>query len=77
MENTSIEEIKKEVDNAFNKVFNGNTRENRGTTDNHCSQKTLEYYRGIYDNSQEASQTKEELFSKLDKFDLDEMAHDE
>ncbi|HEG2582168.1 TPA: hypothetical protein SCV07_001540 [Campylobacter lari] len=43
--------MKREVDNTFDKVFNGNDRINEGCTDNHYNKATLDYFDfvGLFD----------------------------
>ncbi|WP_300827077.1 hypothetical protein [Helicobacter sp. UBA3407] len=62
----NITEIKKEVDNAFDKVFSGNTRENKGSTDNHCNGETLDYFAKLYEGEDIALQRREEILKEIE-----------
>ncbi|EAL5903449.1 hypothetical protein DSE64_08000 [Campylobacter lari] len=66
-------EIKKEVDNAFEKVFSGNDRINEGYTDNHCSKKTLDYFVGIYNQDEKAIKRQDEILAKLEEEDFSDL----
>ncbi|WP_072215087.1 hypothetical protein [Campylobacter coli] len=63
-------EIKKEVDNAFDKVFNGNDRINEGYTDNHCNKDTLDYFVGLFDQDTNSLERQEKILKKIEKEDF-------
>lgn len=71
MQSTELRDIKREVDNAFDKVFSGNNRVNEGHTDNHCNKETLEYFSGLYEGEESSLQRKERIFKKLEALDLE------
>lgn len=66
-------EIKKDVDNAFNKVFSGNDRVNKGCTDNHCNKKTLDYFLGLYNGSKASIKRQNEILKKLESEDFSDI----
>lgn len=65
--------IKKEVDSAFDKVFSGNNRINKGLTDNHCNKKTLDYFVGLYKGSQESLDRQKKILEELEKVDFNDI----
>ncbi|HED0909622.1 TPA: hypothetical protein R4M86_001324 [Campylobacter jejuni] len=73
MENREILKTKKEVGNAFDKVFNGNDRINEGYTDNHCNKKTLDYFVGIYKQDKKAIEKQEKILAKLEEEDFSDL----
>lgn len=64
-------EIKKEVDDAFDRVFNGNTRINEGIEDDYCSKETLDYFVKLYNGEPEALRRLEGIKTILKTLDLD------
>ncbi|MBX7491261.1 hypothetical protein [Helicobacter turcicus] len=53
------------------KVFSGNNRTNDGSTDNHCTEETLKYFAGLYDEKEDSLKRKAEVFNKLEALNID------
>ncbi|HEC1791632.1 TPA: hypothetical protein R1728_001523 [Campylobacter lari] len=66
-------EIKREVDNAFDKVFNGNDRINEGYTDNHCNKATLDYFVGLFNQDKKSLERQEKILKKIEEEDFSDI----
>ncbi|MCV3419277.1 hypothetical protein L8V92_08445 [Campylobacter lari] len=52
------------MDNAFDKVFNGNDRINKGCADNHYNKATLDYFVGLFDQDKKSLERQEKILKK-------------
>ncbi|MBX1885573.1 hypothetical protein [Campylobacter peloridis] len=66
-------EIKREVDNAFDKVFNGNDRINEGYTDNHCNKATLDYFVELFNQDKKSLERQEKILKKIEEEDFSDI----
>lgn len=71
--NKEILKIKKDVDNAFNKVFNGNVRINEGDIYDNHNKKTLDYFLGLYNGSKTSIKRQNEILKKLEDVDFSDI----
>lgn len=70
MKKQELSNIRQEVDNAFSKVFSGNNRLNEGCIENHCDEKTLDYFNGLYEGKESALERKKEILNKAKSLDM-------
>ncbi|HEG2582081.1 TPA: hypothetical protein SCV07_001444 [Campylobacter lari] len=61
------------MDNAFDKVFNGNDRINEGYTDNHYNKVTLDYFVGLFDQDKKSLERQEKILKKIEEEDFSDI----
>lgn len=66
------DEIKRDVSEAIDKIFaNGKNKwENKGKEDNHCNEKTLDYFARLASGDEKALQKQRNMIERMSKEDF-------
>ena len=69
------DEIKRDVSRAIDRIFaNGKNKwENKGKEDNHCNEKTLEYFAALARGDKEALQKQRDMIERMGKEDFSDL----
>lgn len=68
--------IKSLVDEALNKVYSGNMRENKGSIENHSTKNSLQYFKDLAGGNTSALNERESIINELKNIDTQKIIKD-